>query len=85
MKTLDKYSGSKMKLKHGMMISSIAWMWACIVGGVVISLATGTDFLNGIFESTSALTGTGITMFDNVEILPHSILFLEHLNNGLED
>ena len=75
MKTLDKYSRSKMKLKHGMMISSIAWMWACIVGGVVISLATGTDFLNGIFESTSALTGTGITMFDNVEILPHSILF----------
>ena len=75
MKTLDKYSSSKMKLKHGMMISSIAWMWAGIVGGVVISLATGTDFLNGIFESTSALTGTGITMFDNVEILPHSILF----------
>ena len=75
MKTLDKYSSNKMKLKHGMMISSIAWMWAGIVGGVVISLATGTDFLNGIFESTSALTGTGITMFDNVEILPHSILF----------
>ena len=75
MKTLDKYSSNKMKLKHGMMISSIAWMWAGIVGGVVISLATGTDFLNSIFESTSALTGTGITMFDNVEILPHSILF----------
>lgn len=50
-------------------------MWASVIGGVVISLATGTDFLNGIFESTSALTGTGITMFDNVEILPHSILY----------
>ena len=75
MKALDKYSNSKMRLKHGMMISSIAWMWASVIGGVVISLATGTDFLNGIFESTSALTGTGITMFDNVEILPHSILY----------
>lgn len=75
MKALDKYSNSKMRLKHGMMISSIAWMWVSVIGGVVISLATGTDFLNGIFESTSALTGTGITMFDNVEILPHSILY----------
>ncbi len=79
MKSLDKYSDNKMKLKHGMMISSIAWMWASFVGGAVISLATGTDFLNGIFESTSALTGTGVTMFDNVEILPHSILYFRAL------
>ncbi len=78
-KSLDKYSNNKMKLKHGMMISSIAWMWASLVGGFVISLATGTDYLNGIFESTSALTGTGITMFNNVEILPHSVLFFRSL------
>lgn len=78
-KSLDKYSNNKMKLKHGMMISSIAWMWASLVGGFVISLATGTDYLNGIFESTSALTGTGITMFNDVEILPHSVLFFRAL------
>ena len=78
-KSLDKYSNNKMKLKHGMMISSIAWMWASLVGGCVISLATGTDYLNGIFESTSALTGTGITMFNDVEILPHSVLFFRAL------
>ncbi len=78
-KSLDKYSNNKMKLKHGMMISSIAWMWASLVGGSVISLATGTDYLNGIFESTSALTGTGITMFNDVEILPHSVLFFRAL------
>lgn len=75
MKTFDKYSKSKMKLKHGMMISSIAWMWASIIGGLTISLATGIGFLDGIFESTSALTGTGITMFNDVEILPHSVLY----------
>ena len=78
-KSLDKYPNNKMKLKHGMMISSIAWMWASLVGGFVISLTTGTDYLNGIFESTSALTGTGITMFNDVEILPHSVLFFRAL------
>ncbi len=78
-KSLDKYPNNKMKLKHGMMISSIAWMWASLVGGCVISLATETDYLNGIFESTSALTGTGITMFNDVEILPHSVLFFRAL------
>ena len=65
----------KMRLKHGMMISSFAWLWASLIYGLVFMLATGMPFLDSIFESMSALTGTGITMFDNVEILPHSILF----------
>ena len=68
-------SNKKAKMKHGMIISSFAWLWASLIGGLVFSLATNIPILDGVFESMSALTGTGITMFENVEILPHSILF----------
>ena len=70
----EKYS-KKIRLKHGMMISSFAWLWAGIIGGAVFTLSTGTPIIDGVFESVSALTGTGITIFKDVEILPHSILF----------
>ena len=65
----------KMRLKHGMIISSFAWLWASLIGGFVFTLSTNIPILDGVFESMSALTGTGITMFMDVEILPHSILF----------
>ena len=58
-----------------MMISAFAWLWASLIGGFVFTLATHIPVLDGVFESMSALTGTGITMFMDVEILPHSILF----------
>ena len=62
-----------------MMISSFAWLWASIIGGLVYMLATHIPPLDAVFESMSALSGTGITMFNDVEILPHSILFFRAL------
>ncbi|WP_458454258.1 TrkH family potassium uptake protein [Methanobrevibacter sp.] len=71
----EDVENKKIRLKHGMIISSFAWLWASIIGGIVFTLATNIPLLDGVFESMSALTGTGITMFENVEILPHSLLF----------
>lgn len=79
LKYFDEKTKKKMRLKHGMMISSFAWLWASIIGGVVFTLSTNIPLLDGIFESMSALTGTGITMFMDVEVLPHSILFFRAL------
>ena len=73
----------KMRLKHGMMISSFAWFWAGLIGGLVIMLATNIPYVDGVFESVSALTGTGVTIFSNVEILPHSILFFRALEQWI--
>ncbi|MBQ9026721.1 MAG: TrkH family potassium uptake protein [Methanobrevibacter sp.] len=78
-KALDKYTTNKIRLKHGMMISSIAWLWASIICGLVMLLVTNLGFVDGVFESMSALTGSGITMYRNVEILPQSILFFRSL------
>ena len=74
-KVLNKYAINKMRLKHAMIVSSLSWLWAGIVGGIIFQLVTGLNIIDGIFESMSALTGSGITIYPDVEALPYSILF----------
>ncbi|MDO5848055.1 MAG: TrkH family potassium uptake protein [Methanobrevibacter sp.] len=73
-KGFSKYR-KRMRLKHAMIVSAFIWMWASIIGGVALCLVTNLDYLSCVFENMSALTGTGITMFRNVESLPLSVLF----------
>ena len=82
-KYFEKKVKKKLRLKHGMMISSFAWLWASLIGGFVFMLSTGISPVDGVFESMSALTGTGMTMYTNVEILPHSILFFRALEQWI--
>ena len=82
-KYFENIHTKKMRLKHGMMISSFAWFWAGLIGGLVIMLATNIPYIDAVFESVSALTGTGVTIFSNVEILPHSILFFRALEQWI--
>ena len=74
-KGLDNHKRS-MNLKHAMVISAFIWLWACFIGAISVTLITHLDFASSIFENMSALTGTGITMFSDVESLPYSVLFL---------
>ena len=74
-KVFDKYSTSKTRLKHGMITSALVWLWASIICGLVFYFVTGINFIDCIFESMSALTGSGITIYSDVEVLPYSILF----------
>lgn len=75
MKALDKYDLNRIRLKHGMIISALVWLWASIIGGLVFYFVTDINIIEGIFESMSALTGSGITIYPDVEVLPYSILF----------
>ena len=72
---LEKYNSSKVRTKHGMIISALSWLWACIICGLALYLVTGINIIDAAFESMSALTGSGITIYSDVEILPHSVLF----------
>ena len=74
-KYFNNVKTNKVRLKHGMILSSFAWLWASIIGGIVFTLATNMPIIDAVFESMSALTGSGMTMYADVEILPHSILF----------
>ena len=78
-KVFDKYSHRKMRTKHGMIISSLSWLWACIVCGTILYLNSDISIVDGLFESMSALTGSGITIYPDVEILPQSVLFFRAL------
>ncbi len=69
----------RLKLKHGMIIAALAWLWAAFIGGLVLTFATNISFLNAFFEGMSAWSGSGLTIYLNVEILPFSVLFLRSL------
>ena len=43
-KGFEKYSENKMRLKHGMIISSIAWLWAAIICGISMMMITNAGF-----------------------------------------
>jgi trk system potassium uptake protein len=68
-----------LKLKHGMIIAAIAWLWAAFIGSLCLMYSTNIDFLNAYFESMSAWSGSGLSIFTNVEALPKSVLFLRSL------
>ena len=73
----------KLKFKHGMFISSVAWLWAGFVGAIIMMLMLDISFIDAFFENISAWTGSGLTMFSDVEILPRSILFLRSLEQWI--
>ncbi|ADL59230.1 TrkH family potassium uptake protein [Methanothermobacter sp. KEPCO-1] len=75
---LKRYSPEEcaIRLKHGMMVACLAWLWAGFIGSLIMMSALNIDFANAFFENMSAWTGSGLTVFSNVEALPKSILFL---------
>lgn len=83
-KTFKRKRNSKtMRLKHSMIISSLAWIWAGLIGAIIMVTSLKIGFIDGFFENMSAWTGTGLTIFKDVEILPHSILFLRALEQWI--
>ncbi|AUB55468.1 MULTISPECIES: TrkH family potassium uptake protein [Methanobacterium] len=70
---------NRLKLKHGMIIASVAWLWAALIGSFCLMYSTNIDFLNAYFESMSAWSGSGLSIYADVEILPKSVLFLRSL------
>ena len=73
----------KIRLRQGMIISSLAWIWAGIIGALIMMMCLDISFTNAFFENMSAWTGSGLTIFPDVEILPKSILFLRSYEQWL--
>ena len=72
-------SDKNIRLKHGMIIATLAWGWAAFAGALAMMQVPQITFVDALFENMSAWTGSGMTLFANVEVLPHSILFLRSL------
>ncbi|WP_297979969.1 TrkH family potassium uptake protein [uncultured Methanobrevibacter sp.] len=74
---------TKLKLKHGMIISSVSWLWAGLIAAIIMTLILDISFLDAFFENISAWTGSGLSLINDVEALPHSILFLRSLEQWI--
>jgi len=81
--TQIKAEHGSIRLKHGMIISSLAWLWAAFIGALIMYMSFDISFIDAFFENMSAWTGTGFTMFSNVENLPKSILFFRSLEQWI--
>jgi trk system potassium uptake protein TrkH len=66
----------KFSNRDGYLVVSLAWILFLIFGSLPYLLGgTLHSFTDAFFESCSGFTTTGSTVFGDVEILPHSILF----------
>lgn len=74
---------SSIRLKHGMIISTIAWIWASFLGSLVMKISLNIPILDGIFENMSSWTGTALSLYPNVESFPNSVLFLKSFEGWL--
>lgn len=62
--------------REGLAILLLAWLLACIFGMLPYVLWGGEFSLaNAWFESTSGITTTGATILQDIESLPHGLLF----------
>ena len=62
--------------REGLAILLLAWLLACIFGMLPYVLWGGEfSLVNAWFESTSGITTTGATILQDIEALPHGLLF----------
>ena len=45
------FDDRRLRLKHGMIIAAVAWLWAAFIGSLCLMYSTNIDFLNAYFEN----------------------------------
>ena len=62
--------------REGLAILLLAWLLSCIFGMLPYVLWGGEfSLVNAWFESASGITTTGATILQDIEALPHGLLF----------
>jgi len=81
---IKAHMSKNLGLREGFLIVTLGWLFAGIFGALpfVFSGSVNT-FIDGLFESVSGFTTTGATNIDNVEVLPHGILFWRSFTHWL--
>lgn len=67
---------SRIYVREGIVITSLSWLFITFFGAVPFVLSGAIPSLvDAFFESASGFTTTGSSILNNVEALPHSVLF----------
>ena len=61
--------------KDGFIIVSLSWIIISLIGAIPFCIDRNISYVDALFETVSAITTTGSTIFHNVEVLPNSLLF----------
>ncbi|MEE9594172.1 MAG: TrkH family potassium uptake protein [Candidatus Hydrothermarchaeales archaeon] len=60
--------------KHAVVLAGLAWLVVSLIGSYPFQ-SYGVGFLDSYFETMSGFTTSGLTLFQDVEVLPKSLLF----------
>ena len=76
---LGTYSKKKKKkelsVRDGFAIVSIGWLFVAAFSALPFYFSSGLSYVDAFFESMSGITTTGASILNNIESLPHGILF----------
>jgi trk system potassium uptake protein TrkH len=79
-----KAGAVKLTSREGFLSVSLSWILLSALGTLPFLLSGTVDtFVDAFFESASGFTTTGSTIMEDVEILPHTILFWRSLTHWI--
>ena len=71
-----KITKTKIKVKEGLAIVTLGWVFASIFGALPFYISGSIpSYVDALFETVSGFTTTGATIIDDIEVLPMGILF----------
>ncbi|RLD64930.1 MAG: TrkH family potassium uptake protein [Bacteroidetes bacterium] len=82
--TFQKTKKSHVGKREGFMIVSLAWVIFSIFGTLPFLLSGSIDnFTDAYFETMSGFTTTGASIFNDIEAVPHGILFWRSMTHWI--
>lgn len=75
--------GEEIRIREAQLSVFLAWISACIIGAIPFMTIAKMSIVDAFFESVSGFTTTGASVINNVEILPHGLLFWRSLTHWL--
>ncbi|MCD6150622.1 MAG: TrkH family potassium uptake protein [Deltaproteobacteria bacterium] len=66
-------------VQEGMVITALAWLSAALVSSLPFIIGINKPVIDAIFEATSGITASGLTVFTGLDQLPKCILFWRSL------
>ena len=72
---LTKEHKVKLDLPSSMLLCAIAWISISFIGGLPFTFGLGKSLVDSFFVAVSGFTTTGITVFEGLDTMAHSIIF----------
>lgn len=84
---LERFGGLKGKdnigVRDGIAVTALGWLLISVLGTVPYLAGGYLNLVDSMVESFAGFSGTGATVFDDVEILPKSILLWRSVSNWI--